>query len=182
MIEELGVELIRVAVESGFPWLPLFAAISSAIIGLAVAYIAWRQHSVARLQLREALFDRRFAVYKTAWDAVGEVYSSISDPERERLAEADVVRVWHEAQFLFPDANVADKLKALQMPMNELTTLKHQMADMVEAYNGVEKPPAVQRARKENLENQESVRSMLKKMREELPNIFRPSLRFPSGS
>jgi hypothetical protein len=40
-----------------------FAAIGQVLVGLAVVYIAWRQHRTARDKLRLDLFDKRFSIW-----------------------------------------------------------------------------------------------------------------------
>ncbi|ALN73186.1 hypothetical protein [Aureimonas sp. AU20] len=44
---------------------PWAQAISTLIVGMSVAYIAWRQWQTAREKLALDLFDKRFAIYQT---------------------------------------------------------------------------------------------------------------------
>lgn len=54
------------------PYAPLIQAGTTFAVGLAVAYIAWRQWKTAREKLALDLFDKRFEVYRTIADYYAE--------------------------------------------------------------------------------------------------------------
>ena len=47
--------------------------VSAIVIGVIVAYIAWRQYKLERRQLQHELFDRRFAMYKAVLDLLNSI-------------------------------------------------------------------------------------------------------------
>jgi hypothetical protein len=76
-------------------------AISTAVLGGVVAYIAWRDHRISSETLKLGLFERRSKAYQALLDALGPVIRSgkaeDGDLRAFMLAEA-------QARFLFSEA------------------------------------------------------------------------------
>ena len=77
--------------------LPVFVA--TLVIGGLAALIAWRQWKVAQAKLKLDLFEKRYAIFLSAWDKLTRVVES--DISFQRPGELDNLRP--QAQFLFGD-------------------------------------------------------------------------------
>ena len=115
-------------------WVGYFQAFGPVIIGIMVAgitfYWARRQNKVARLQLKESLYDRQFAVFEAANDFIrlglypDEFENSFSGVEQ------NLIQARHHAIFLFSDSTVPDFLQSLRTLMYKLHNLKGDIRDM----------------------------------------------------
>jgi hypothetical protein len=162
-------------IQSGSFWATAVPIVISAV----VAWMTYVQLRIRTAQVQAALFEKRFTVYKTAWDAIGTVCSPASNQAGDFQADEDIVKVWHQAQFLFRDEKVAEKLQSLRSPMLELSNLRREISDMNEAYKKIEMPPVAQQQRKVNFDRQNVLRTDLNAMRRELPELFAPWLNVP---
>jgi hypothetical protein len=80
-----------------------FAACGQIAVGVAVAYIAWRQHKVAQEKLRLDLFEKRYAVYRAFVDKIrAPEVSTGPDDHTLKIHDAFWERLL-EAKFLFGD-------------------------------------------------------------------------------
>lgn len=75
-------------------------ALGTLIIGVGLALIAWRQHAIAREELKLSLWDKRFAVHEKVVDFFA------ANPHRGEHSEEDLAAfgaaVW-EARFLYSE-------------------------------------------------------------------------------
>ncbi|MGB3417590.1 MAG: hypothetical protein WBA36_13020 [Mesorhizobium sp.] len=113
-------------------WAPLISAVGTLIVAIAVAFIAYRQWRVAHEKLILDLFDKRFAVYSEAREAVRTYWtptaptSEMTIPfDREtygrRMARiATLHDVGRRAEFLFGD-EVAARIKIVRDALIEGT-------------------------------------------------------------
>ncbi|MES0128148.1 hypothetical protein [Mesorhizobium sp. M0029] len=109
-------------------WGPIISALTTLVVGMMVAAIAYRQWRVAHEKLIVDLFDKRFSVYNDARDAVRAFWypPNFDDPFEVKKAAGDAIKIGHEntqivklhevgrrARFLF-DSDVAEKIKAVR--------------------------------------------------------------------
>ena len=102
---------------------PLFAAVSTLIIGLIAGYIAWRQWQTNKDKLRLDYYDRRFAVYVATRKFVANAFAN------GNVAHEELRAYWvdtRQAKFLFNESieaylneisNHARHLQAVQLLM-----------------------------------------------------------------
>ena len=84
-----------------FPlWLQVTLGLSAPLIALFGAYISYRQWQLGAYKLKHDLYERRWAIYAAAHDAIA---TSVNGPEGERYSAYQKLRVRTlSAQFLFP--------------------------------------------------------------------------------
>ena len=103
-------ESINVNIVSGANAFEIVFGLATAFIALTVAIVSVRQYRVERMKLRHDLFDRRFAVFKTAQLFVSKV---IQDAELPADEYTDFVDAWQRSRFLFGN-DVSDYLDELR--------------------------------------------------------------------
>lgn len=80
----------------------LAAVGAAAVIGLKQSRIQQRQASIQDTELRLALFDRRFSVFRRTEQYLREILQHAASPSRE--TEMEFLRAMGEARFLFSPA------------------------------------------------------------------------------
>lgn len=82
-------------------WLQLTLGISAPLIALFGAYISYRQWQLGAYKLKHDLYERRWAIYAAAHDAIA---TSLNGPNDEKHNAYQKLRVRTlSAQFLFPE-------------------------------------------------------------------------------
>ena len=163
-------------------WVTYLQALGPVIIGVVIAgisfYWAWRQSKMARLRLKESLYDRQFAVYKAASDFIR--YGLHPDEEKHPFLETEnnLIQAWHHAIFLFADSSIAEFMQSLRNPNTRLRDLRSQIEEL-EKYKKEGRDP-----RTEGLlgERNEEIRDLMANTHEEwkkLDLLFKPHLKFP---
>jgi hypothetical protein len=104
---------------------PVFTASATLIVGVVVAFIAYRQWRVAHEKLLLDLFDKRFAVYTEATTAVRDFFKApppeplfgtrpVTGLSDQHMAQTACIAILHDvgrrARFLFGD-EVAERIK-----------------------------------------------------------------------
>jgi hypothetical protein len=106
-------------------WIALISALSSFVIGAAVAYIAWRQWRTANEKLVIELFDQRFSLYQRAHDIIGPINASGKATDKDFFAFS---KFYMEAAFLFGN-DVVSYLDSLKDAINRLITYSSLLED-----------------------------------------------------
>ena len=99
--------------------------VSTSIIGVVGAYIAWQQWSIAEIRLRLDTYERKFRIYEAAKTilAVFELNATISIEEYFTY-----LRGITDAEFIFDDPNVTQYLQKLREQTVELMRSQKQGA------------------------------------------------------
>ena len=101
-------------------WLQLILGVSAPVIAIFAAYIGYRQWQLGKYKLKHDLYERRWAIYAAAHDAIA---TSVSGPNDERHSAFQKLRVRTlSAQFLFPQhiCEYLDKLIEEILRLNKL--------------------------------------------------------------
>src|SRR5271170_5541916 len=94
----------------GDNWVAISNVGLSFVIGLAVAYIAWRQWQTARQKLRFDLFDRRYALYESLQQMIN---AALSDTDFQLAKLGSYLTANARAQFLLNDDAVDKYISTL---------------------------------------------------------------------
>ncbi len=108
-------------------WLDLVVKLTPAFVTLALggfgAYIAWRQHYLAKQKLKLDLFDKRFAVVELVSAFNRSVFrDGIADDE----AVASMARACSQAKLLFP-SDLTDHLELVRKKAYELKQVRRRL-------------------------------------------------------
>ena len=76
----------------------IISAFGTLILGVIVAYIAWRQHKTDRNKLKLDLYDRRLKLYEAAMDFIAGV---VRNGNAEDVALIEFLKSVRESRFLF---------------------------------------------------------------------------------
>jgi uncharacterized ubiquitin-like protein YukD len=117
--------LRRKAIMTSLDLTELIKIIPSAIIGAAVAYVAYQQWKTNERRLKSELYDRRFAVYETLMDTIGEVMQK-EDISVEQLEKFNIQR--RKSHFLF-SKKVSDFLEEIYDKLVDLQTMNQVSPD-----------------------------------------------------
>ncbi len=100
-IEELTQLAIFAVMEPSLPtWIQYVEAIGPTAVAGAVAYVAWRQWRNDRWRLREALWERRYRVYKAVMASIG---AAMANGDFTRDDQIDYLNGIKETLWLFDD-------------------------------------------------------------------------------
>jgi hypothetical protein len=108
-----------------------FGAFGQIAVGVAVAYIAWRQHRTATDKLRLNLFEKRFAVYHALEDLIETVIYESADAESFVL---EYCQRTSEAKFLFHEevTSYLDEIKDKAMRLRSLKFMHSHLNERME--------------------------------------------------
>jgi hypothetical protein len=101
-------------------WLQLIVGVSAPLIAIFAAYISYRQWQLGAYKLKHDLYERRWAIYAAAHDAIA---TSVNGSNDERHSAFQKLRVRAlSAQFLFPQliCEYLDKLIEEILRLNKL--------------------------------------------------------------
>lgn len=101
-------------------WLQLILGVSAPLIAIFAAYISYRQWQLGAYKLKHDLYERRWAIYAAAHDAIA---TSVNGSNDERHSAFQKLRVRTlSAQFLFPQhiCEYLDKLIEEILRLNKL--------------------------------------------------------------
>lgn len=111
---------------AGLPtWVAYLQALSTPMIALIVAFIAYRQWRTAHSKLVLDLFERRLSVYRQVRSAVG-VVNTTGKVTRE--AEIDLLQAMESAEFLF-GKDVQNYLQDMWNRFIKLNAANHMIAN-----------------------------------------------------
>ncbi|TGS46404.1 MULTISPECIES: hypothetical protein [unclassified Mesorhizobium] len=111
-------------------WGPIISAGATLFVGFMVALIAYRQWRVAHEKLIVDLFDKRFAVYNDAREAVRGFWLVQGDELEKRIHHNEQITKLHEvgrrARFLF-GREVAEKIKVARDALIDATSFEYSL-------------------------------------------------------
>ena len=120
-------------------WLQVTLGLSAPLIALFGAYISYRQWQLGAYKLKHDLYERRWAIYASAHDAIA---ASVNGSEGERFGPYQKLRVKTLiAQFLFPQhiCEYLDKLidEILKFNNLEIEIKKNNTLDLRDRHNEI---------------------------------------------
>jgi hypothetical protein len=105
----------------------VFSALLTPVIALLASYIAWRQHMTNRRQFRLALFEKRWAVFKSTATLIAAVLQSA----QVQLSEINAFDIGtSDQEFLF-GADIVEYL----------SQIRHQAVNLLGLGNDVQRSP-----------------------------------------
>lgn len=129
--------------------------ILTAVIGVAVVYIAWNQHVTNKTRLKHELFERRFEIYEATRSFIHRMETAVKE-----MKEEDIIRMEEELKKyqseILPTVfllrrKCSDYLQRLHDEGVGLLSLSLKIRDLAERLDKIEKPEAA----KELMEHKE---------------------------